>query len=166
MTSRSFGKKVTALAELEEAVGYYTATACQKMRKQMSLANGIYVFLQTEHTHHTSYYFTTTTNDTPAIMQLAKECLRKLYKPGMKYKKAGIMLLDLIPETMRQYELFADLTESKNGLVMKAMDSINERLGKNTVFYCGEGIQKQWKIRCERRSPRYTTRWDELVTAK
>lgn len=169
MSSRSFGKKITALSELEEAVSHYTAIACVKLRNQHSLANGLLVFLQIRDKNgprqqQLSYYFAQPTNDTRQIISAAKQCVKKLFIPGMRYHKAGMMLLNLMPASLQQYDFFAVHHPEKSFRVMQTIDHINETLGKNALFFCAEGIKKPWQIRCDRRSPRYTTRWDEILT--
>lgn len=173
ISSRSFGRSVTSLQDLEEAVSTYTAIACLKLRNQKSHARGIYVFLQTNVFKKTDSQYatgascflpmpTTHTND---MIRIAKKCLREIFKPGFKYHKAGIMLLDISPQTIRQHDFFASGIQKKDDLT-EVVDHINQKLGKNILFYCAEGIQKSWRIKSCLRSPRYTTQWAELVIAK
>ncbi len=171
ISSRSFGKPVTQLDEIEEAVSHYVASACVRLRQQQSNANGIHVFLHTSfvketnrsYSASTSFHFPAPTADTRYIINVAKSCLKTLYKSGHRYRKAGIILLDLAPKQLRQYDFFSGINEASNELLMNTVDGINEKLGKNAVFYCAEGIKKPWQLRCDRRSKRYTTRWEELV---
>ncbi|HEX4044479.1 MAG TPA: Y-family DNA polymerase [Gammaproteobacteria bacterium] len=173
MSSRSFGIPVTALTDLEEALSSYVASACIKLRKQKNLAAGIYVFLHTrwfsqqdaQYAQAASHYFPQATADTREIIQAAKQCLAHLYKPGYRYHKTGVILLDLSPAHQQQQDLFIAHNE-KNDLLMQAVDQINQKMGKHTVFYCAEGIAQPWKKRCDHRSPRYTTCWEELVSVE
>ena len=96
---------------------------------------------------------------------LAKQCLRHIYRKGFKYKKAGMMLLDLQPEDVKQNDLFQQDT-LKSETLMKTVDEINQLMGRDTVFYCAQGINKPWLIRSDYRSPRYTTRWNELLQVR
>lgn len=170
MSSRSFGKLITKINELEEAVSHYTAIACQKLRKQNSLAGGISVFLHTnfyrsqdaQYGNSSNCRFTEPTCDSSFIISTAKKCLNKIYRPGFHYQKAGIMLLDLSSHTIKQYDLFA-IRQNKSEPLMRTLDCINEKLGKKALFIAAEGTQRNWKTRCARRSPRYTTQWDELM---
>lgn len=170
ISSRSFGKPVTQLQELEEAVSHYAATASVRLREQGSVARGISVFLQTNRfSESQSYYgnsvslsFPIPTNDTAKIIALAKEGLRHLFKSGYRYKKAGIMLLDLRPTTMRQYDFF-NSENPKREILMRTLDTINEIYGKNTVYHAAQGVQREWQMKFEHRTPRYTTRWSELL---
>jgi len=170
MSSRSFGKLVTNIHELEEAISHYTASACLKLRKQNSLAGGINIFLHTNHFREKepqygnsmSYKFPEPTCDNSYIISAAKKCLQKIYHSGFFYKKAGIMLLDLSPRTIKQFDLFS-IRQNKSDSIMKTLDSINEKIGENTLYFAAEGVQKSWRTRCSRKSPRYTTQWNELA---
>lgn len=173
ISSRSFGKKITTLNDLEEAISHYTAIATNKLRIQNSLASGIGVFLHThlfndfEKPYENDIYFSfpIPTNDTRYIIRIAKKCIQTLYKKGYRYHKAGLILLDLIPQAQQQIDLFTSFCEKSNNL-MKTIDLINKEHGKNTIFYCAEGIKRNWQIKKERCSPRYTTRWSEILTVR
>lgn len=170
MSSRSFGNPVIALSDLEEAVSHYAAIACMKLRKQKSLANGIHVFIQTNlfnqnqrgYGKSVSINFAEPTDDSRKIIRAALQCLHRIYKSGYRYQKAGIMLLDLLPNTVKQFDLLAAPSSLNNKPVMKILDTINSKFGKNSIFICAEGIDRQWQARAERMSPRYTTQWKEL----
>lgn len=170
ISSRSFGKHVTALSDLEEAVSHYTAIACLKLRKQQSYAKGISVFLQTntfktnqpQYGNSASFMFPSATSDTAYMIRAAKKCLRHIYKLHYQYHKAGIMLLDISPEDIEQYDIFLKNNVDKVKRLTRMVDEINAKIGKNILFYCAEGIKKTWKIKSNYLSPRYTTQWDEL----
>jgi DNA polymerase V len=171
MSSRSFGKPVTLLRELEEAISSYATRACIKLRGEHSVAGGIYVFLHTnpfkenqkQYSNAFSYQFTQPTDDTRSIITHAKTCLKKIYKAGFQYKKAGIMLLNLTPKTMQQYDLFNNTVKRNSMDVMQVLDEINQRFGKKTLFLCAEGTQQAWRMQRNKISKRYTTHWDELA---
>jgi len=170
MSSRSFGRPVTDLAALEEALSHYTANACLKLRSQNSEANGIYVFLhtnlfnknETQYGNGTSYRFPISSCDTSYIIHIAKICLRRIFKSGYRYQKVGVMLLDLSPKNIHQYDLLSIDENTRKKTLIKAIDRINETLGKNGLFFCAEGIERAWQVRAGMRSPRYTTQWNEI----
>lgn len=170
MSSRSFGKLVTELSELEEAVSYYTAKACLKLRKQNSVAGGISVFLQTnffrkndeQYSNSIHYRFATPSSDNGFMVSIAKKCLKNIFRKGYRYQKAGIMLLDLSPRTIKQYDLLS-IRENKSELLMQTVDLINHKWGNRMLFMAAEGIKRNWKTRCNRLSSRYTTQWHELA---
>lgn len=170
ISSRSFGKKVTSLIDLEEAVSYYVQIAANKLRKQKSVASAVYVFLRTNYfseskpQYHNSYTVSLVkpSADTRELTQAAKKGLRQIYKKGYEYNKAGVILLDISQQHIRQYDMLTEVIDNKSEKVMQVMDNINQIMGKNSVFLAAEGIEKSWLIKCDRRSPRYTTRWPEL----
>jgi DNA polymerase V len=171
MSSRSFGKPVVDLNELSEAVSHYTAKACIKLRNQSGAAQGIFVFLQTNmfKENENQYYndistnFVEATSDTRKIIHIANQCLMKIYRTGYRYHKAGIMLLDIIPNHQQQTDLFSTNNENKNTSVMHILDAVNKKIGKGSLFIASEGTKRGWQLRSQKRSPRYTTQWDELV---
>ncbi|MBA3660392.1 MAG: Y-family DNA polymerase [Gammaproteobacteria bacterium] len=176
ISSRSFGKKVTALVDLEEAISHYAAKAAHKLRKQNCFAQGVLVFLNTnifrpqdpQYENHARFRFPYPTADTGEIVKYAKACLGTIYRMGFTYHKAGMMLLDLTPNTFEQFDMVLDghaQTHAKSIEIMKVVDSINQCMGKNTLFFCAEGIKRAWQIKCDRRTPCYTTRWSDLAIA-
>ena len=107
------------------------------------------------------------TNYTPALIFHACRFLSKIYRPGYRYKKAGVIFCGLIPQQATQLDLFerTEKIENKDKL-MGAVDKINKRFGRNTVQFGSMGFQQRWKMRAESKSPAYTTRWSELAVVK
>ena len=172
MSSKSFGNLLTKKEPLEEALANYAARACEKLRKQKSRAQAVYVFVQTNGFRKTDRQynnaFTRTlsipTSDTRVIIDAAKFCLNKIYRQGYRYKKTGIMLLDLIPASLEQKQLFNNVNHLPSDRMMDIVDLINNDHGPDTLFFGAQGVAREWKMRCESRSPRYTTQWNELLT--
>jgi DNA polymerase V len=172
MSSKSFGKLLTKKEPLEEALSNYTARACEKLRKQNSRAQAVHVFVQTngfretdrQYNNAITHTLTTPTSDTRIIIEAAKFCLSRIYKHGYRYKKTGIMLLDLIPASLEQKQLFVDLDHRQSDHLMSIVDRVNKEQGSDTLFFGAQGVNREWKMRCGSRSPRYTTQWDELLT--
>lgn len=170
VSSKSFGKPIIKLEPLLEAISLYTATACERLRAQGSNVYRILVFLQTnafrlnelQHQASHSCSFVTPTQDTRQIIAGAKYCIRKMYRPGYAYHKAGIVLMDLSHEVVVQTDLLSPQDSSKAIGLMKTVDSINALFGSNTLHFAAQGIQRPWQMRKDHRTPRYTTRWDEL----
>jgi DNA polymerase V len=171
MSSKSFGKPLTKKEPIEEALSNYAARACEKLRKQNSRAQAVHVFIQTNGFRETdrqynnviTHTLTTPTSDTRIIIEAAKFCLSRIYKHGYRYKKTGIMLLDLIPISLEQKQLFVDFDHRPGDHLMKVVDHINKDHGPDTLFFGAQGVTRAWKMRCGSRSPRYTTQWDELL---
>jgi DNA polymerase V len=171
MSSKSFGDLLTKKEPIEEALSNYAARACEKLRKQNSRTQAVYVFVQTNNFKETDKQYSNSitctlaipTSDTRIIIGAAKHCLDKIYKPGYRYKKVGIMLLDLIPASLEQGNLFVDTNHHPGDHLMRTMDGINNNHGPDTLFIGAQGVTREWKMRCGLRSPRYTTQWDELL---
>jgi DNA polymerase V len=166
--SKSFGQRIGALSLIQEAVANYAARACEKLRKRQLVARGLQVFLMTGHhdaqpySNALSMAFPSPTVDSRRVIRLAKWLLARIYRPGYAYQKAGVMLLDLASaQQPTQRDLF--VPEGDNHKLMRALDSINQSLGTDQLFFAAQGIQRPWKMRMAHRSPRYTTCWDELV---
>lgn len=175
MSSRSFGSPVTTLAELREAVASYVSRAAEKLRAQASVSAAVQVYIQTNRFKESDLQYSEglvvplpdPTDDTRLLTSAAILGLGLIFKPGYQYKKAGIMLTLISDKVKRQQTLFDDpLQRAQSAKLMAAMDAINAEFGRNTVRAGATGTEKRWAMRSENRSPRFTTRWDELPIAK
>lgn len=170
MSSKSFGRLISDIESIEEALANYVARACEKLRNQNSKVQGIYVFLRTnpfqktrpQYKNGATISFDLPTSDTRRIMHEAKKLLRMLYRRGYHYHKCGIILLDLIPKNHIQNHLFVKPDSPDQDNLMKVLDNVNKAIGSETVFFLSQGTKNNWKMRSENRSPRYTTQWTEL----
>ena len=170
MSSRSFSRLLTERADLEEAVASYMASAAEKLRRQGCLAGAVQVHIRTnvfkadvpQYQQAVTLPLSAPTDDTRVLTRWAFRILKRIYRPGYAYHKAGIMLLDLVPLGQRQPSLFE--TEDGNRLraLMQVLDEINGRYGRRTLQFASEGITRTWTMRRDRLSPGYTTRWEEL----
>jgi DNA polymerase V len=104
------------------------------------------------------------TSDTLRLTRAVLWGLKRLYKPGYAYKKAGVMLMELTDASTQQGSLFS--TQRENPELMLTLDNINQKWGRGTLKLASEGIQQPWKMRRERMSPAYTTNWNELPRAR
>lgn len=171
--SRTFGSAVTEHRSLREAVAAYTATAAEKLRAQHCLAGGLRVFIMTnpftpsgDHYANTALRrFPLPTANTPALIGAALGGLAEILRPGLAYKRAGVMLADIAPDRPAQTDLFLG-HDPRAGLLMDAMDRVNGEWGRDTLFFAATGIAREWGMRQRRLSPRHTTRWDELPVAR
>jgi DNA polymerase V len=172
VSSRSFGSMVTTYQELQEAVSTYAARAAEKLRSDKSVCSGVQVFIHTNQFREQDAQYgnallvplTAATNDTRRITAAALYGLQQIYRDGYAYKKAGVVLLELSPAYIKQAQLFAKPDE-KSQKVIEVMDRLNLEYGDNTLYLASCGVQHQWKTLFEYRTPRYTTRWDELPKA-
>lgn len=168
--TRSFGRPVTDLAPLVEAVSEFAGRAAEKLRKQNSLASQILVFSHTSpHRPGPRFHRSVVvplrrpTSDTALLVQSAVVGLRQIYEPGYQLIKAGVMLLDLVPANVNQGELDLEPeTTSDRRRLMVAMDALNDRFGKGTLHLASTGHDNElrsWGMRQERLTPQYTTQW-------
>ena len=103
--------------------------------------------------------------DSTVIARAALAGLRAIYREGYGYKKAGVILTEIGPQGLEQRDLFAPLPDPRRAKVMAVMDRVNAEYGRGTLRLASEGLQRGWAMRQEQRSPRWTTHWDELITA-
>lgn len=199
-STRSFGRAVTTLEDLTEAVSEFTARAAEKLRGQHQKAAQVLTFIRTSPFRKQDAQISRSkvqplprpTSDTRLLTQAAIHNLKAIYQPGFNYAKAGVMLLELGEEAMEQGELDFGATEqtltqtrmqqdnplfmatdlkADRSRLMAALDGVNGRYGKGTVKLASAGVQNrtatsQWRMRQERRTPRYTTEWNEMCVVK
>ena len=170
MCSRSFGQYVYDRDQLEEVVASYVARAAEKLRKQASLAGALMVFIRTnpfspkepQYQRSMTIPLPESSADTRVLVMWALKGLKRIYRPGFAYQKAGVMLSELRPKAMAQASLFADLEDERGQRLMATLDVINQRWGRGTLRSAAEGMEKPWQMKRQRLSPSYTTDWDGL----
>ena len=171
MCSRSFGNVVSDKSSIKQFIAEYTIRACEKMRGQSTRAQSIYIFLQTNKFKKGKQYnkgivigLNTPCSDTAQIIKLATTAIDMIYRSGYLYQKAGIMLLDLIPENVNQYDFFENTNYTSSDKRMKVMDSLNKKFGTGTITNGSLRLKnnEKWISKRYYLSPRYTTQWDEL----
>ena len=170
-TSRSFGRAVETFDEMAEALTSYVQRAAEKMRRQGLATPALVVMVTTnrhkpqEAQHYATQHvrLTIATTDTGRLVKAALHGLRAVYRPGFRYKKCGVLLLDLLPADQVQGSLFLRPDTPERVALMVAIDRLNARHGRDRVRYAASGTDRPWKVRAEFHSPRFTTRWDELL---
>jgi len=178
-TTRMFGRTVSEWQEIEEALATYATRTAEKLRRQHSAAYGVSVFLlkktppQTDisHYHHgrqVSGYvkLDNPSNLTPDIIKAVVALGKSLFEQGELYKKAGVILSDFVPDNALQTNLFVAPREQNRKKLMNVIDNMNAAFRDDILKFATSGTQKNWKMRSERRSKRYTTRWDELCLVR
>ena len=168
--SRSFGVKVTQFELLREAVCEYATRATEKLRKEQQQAKVLTVFIRTspfkdnepQYSNSASGELLIPSCDTRDFIELANHLLKRIWKDGFRYAKAGVMLSDFYDPGMFQPGLFDEVsTRSNSQQLMSVLDTINQS-GAGKVFFAGQGTKKDWSMKREHLSPAYTTRWDQL----
>lgn len=170
--SRSFGKKTSDIEHLKQALASYVSCAAVKLRAQKSLTARIMVYAVTNKYHDPINHYVSTqcqlltaTDYTPHLIKAVHDCLHKIFKSHCIYKKVGVVLDDLVDRDYMQTNLFNQTVRTeKQGAYMKAVDHINAKWGRNTLFFAASGIEKPWKMHQAHKSACFTTNWHELLT--
>lgn len=171
MASRSFGQPVTTGSAMAEAVASYAARAAEKLRRQDLACGQVIVFAQSnrfkpnETQYGASFVVTlpVATADTTKITSAAIAGLRAIYRNGIRYKKAGVLLEGLQPAAGIGDGLFEVRDTPERERLMASIDRINAVMGRGTIRLAREGTANKWAMRSEHKSPCYTTRWTDLL---
>jgi len=174
MCSRSFGRKVYSLDELQEAAAAYIARAAEKLREQNSAASFIQVILMEfpfndghPKTRICSTSIPVATAYTPDLIRYAKALVKRIYYKGPAYRKVGVMLSGIVQRGQVQMNLFHSSREGEKEItLMKTMDEINQTWGRGTLIHAASGFSRPWWMRQTRRSARFTTSWADLPVVK
>ena len=176
-TTRMFGTPVNSLQDIKEAIATYVSIAAGKLRRQSSAASniGIFIVKKTARGENNSYHGETISNYctlhhatscTNELIKVALHLAEAIYRQEFLYKKAGVMLSGLVPDSSVQANLFVPASVNNNRMLMNAIDNINASMRDDKVKFASAGVAKNWKMRQEMRSPRCTTRWEELCEVK
>jgi len=169
-TTRSFDYPYTKYNELKERITTFAFSCAEKLRKNKQNSGSLMVFIHTNsfNKEQPQYYknivikFAFQTNSSIDIVKYAIEGLKRIYKKGFKYKKAGVILMDFTPENPEQLVLF-DYKNSKHTKLMQVIDEINTKNGKHLVRLSGQDLKKTWKMKQENLSQKYTTSLSEVI---
>jgi DNA polymerase V len=173
MVSRSFGRPITTLSEMREAVATYMTRAAEKLRRHHVAAGVLTVFLMTSRFTEEPQYSNCVTMPLPVAIQDTAELIghalrgvEQIFREGYRYQKAGVILTALVPAHQVQTHLFDSHDRERSQKLMAVIDMINAEWGSGTIRYAAMGLRPAWIMRCARRSPRYTTRWEELAVVR
>lgn len=171
--AKSFGKPVTAWEELAEAIAAYTVRAAEKLRGQGLMAGAITVQIESHRDYTLGNYYNQAgltlpqaTAYSPELVHYAKTLLKGIFRKGMRYRKVGVLLSQLTSANCYQQDLFSRNTKqtAKQKRLMDLLDKTNRDYGKKVLKFAAEGIAQPWKMKQLQRSPRYTTRWEEILS--
>ena len=186
ISSKSFGRPVYKLDELKEAVANYAMRACEKLRHQKSACHTLSVFVQTNRFKDIAQYYNSGTvnmgagtANTSRLIAAANSVLENIFRDGIEYKKAGVILSDLRAASAVEFSLFDDQHKHAQDIkAMNVMDAINARMGRDTlrVGACGASakvgrnaneastpLTPAWTMKANMRTKCYTTRWQDLL---
>ncbi|QMI07181.1 translesion error-prone DNA polymerase V subunit UmuC [Citrobacter sp. RHB25-C09] len=173
--SRSFGDRVCHYEQMRQAICSYASRAAEKLRAEHQYCRHISAFIKTSpFDTHEKYYgnygsvkLLTPTQDSRDIINAAIRCLDAIWRDGHRYQKAGVMLGDFFSQGVAQLNLFDDnAPRPKSENLMNVLDSLNAKGGKGTLYFAGQGTQQQWVMKREMLSPRYTTRFSDLLVVR
>ncbi|PVZ69009.1 Y-family DNA polymerase [Pelagibaculum spongiae] len=174
ISSRSFCKRLTELADLQQAITQYTCRAAEKLRQQNSCCGEIGVHLTTgkncdkPYTAAKSIRLNKPINDSRILSEHAQALIHELFAPGYQYQKASVWLSDIDPASKNQLQLLetsADYRMHNSQQLMKTLDEINQRFGRGSLKLAAESLQPKWAMKRDFCSPAYTTNWQQLPKA-
>ncbi|ABG58763.1 Y-family DNA polymerase [Cytophaga hutchinsonii] len=173
-TSRSFGRYLTDIDPIKEAMSNFASRCALKLRKDKSVCTLVQILLHTnKHKPDQPQYFVNKvitlpvpTNSTIELIQASLRALDLVYKPGYRYMKCGVIVSGIVPEDRVQQNLFDTVDRSKHNKVTTIMDKLNKSLGADFVKVGSLGVTKQWHLKAEKLSQCYSTRWDEIIVIK
>jgi DNA polymerase V len=171
MVSRSFGRRLTEFEPVREALAAYVTRSSEKLRRERRHARQMMIFLHNSPfdtkeaycSRQASFQLPHPTSDTAELIHYACEALARIFRPGVRYSKCGVMLTDLTPESEHQGDFLdtRDLTRSKQ--IMETLDAINRRMGRDSVFYAAAGVKRDWAMAATMKSQHFTTDWQQLL---
>ena len=171
-TSRSFGKSLSNLSDIEEALSTFVANSAKKLRSEHSKSSAIRVFLQTnpfkqqdkQYNNSISIRTPQPTNSTIDLSKYANFALRKIFKQGYNYKKVGVILSDFCSAKTEQLGLDFTPNTTKHKQIMAVMDHVQEKWGKEVIKLASQGTKQAFRMRQERKSARFTTNFNEILS--
>jgi DNA polymerase V len=172
LVSKSFGQSVTELDDLINAVSVFATSAAADIRKSNLVSSTVSVFMETNRFSNGPQYapsqaveLSPATNNTKHIVRAAIQGVKDIYRDGFKFKKAGVMLLDLNDADHAPQSLF-DQHDPKDEKLIEAFDQINRQLGPGSINFGTAGQSSGWSSNSAYRSPRYTTEWGDIPLVK
>jgi len=170
-TARSFGTEIKELSKLKEAIGSHANTCATKLRKEKSCCTTVSVFLSTnpfkpqakQYNPYKMIQLDVPTNDSMEIVKTAIKGLESIYRDDCIYKKAGVIVGRIVPQEQTQLSLFDSLDRKKRKSINVAVDKINATMGKNKVKLAVQGNGRKWRLKQEKLSPCYTTRFTDIL---
>ncbi|WP_269223632.1 Y-family DNA polymerase [Flavobacterium sp. IMCC34518] len=168
-TTRSFEKPMTKLEDIAERVATFTVSCSEKLRKQNSHCNMIMVFVHTNYFRKDQPQYSRNiiintdfpTNSTIELNHYAQIGLQAIFKEGFHYKKAGVIVMGLTPNSETQLSLF-NVSNPKHQPLMSVIDKMNNSFGSNKVKFASQSLGRQWKMKQEKLSNSFTTKIDEI----
>ncbi|NIA19051.1 MAG: DUF4113 domain-containing protein [Xanthomonadaceae bacterium] len=173
LCSRSFREPVEDIAAMKEAMATYISRVAVKIRKHGLSAAALTIFLRTSRFGPVDRYYNSATIELPVSSQSTRELLGyalqavgRIFRPGYRYKKAGVLLHGLLPVSQVQPSMLDPIDRRREERLMSAVDGINNRLGNGIVRFAAEGLKQPWRLKAANLTPAYTTRWSDIPVVK
>jgi len=172
--SRSFGERISDYEQMRQAICSYATRAAERLRAEHQYCRYISAFVKTSpfaanekyYGNYGSVRLLTPTHDSRDIINAASRCLDTVWREGYRYQKAGVILGDFFSQGVAQLNLFDDnLPRPDSEKLMTVLDQLNAKKGRGTLYFAGQGTTRQWQMKREMLSPRYTTRVADLLVA-
>ena len=172
-TTRSFDQMYTKLEQVDERVATFTVSCAEKLRRQNSVCNLVMVFVHTNpfrkdlpgYARNIVMKLPFPTNSSMELLKYTRAGLKKIFKDGYHYKKAGVMVMGIAPYSERQLSVFEG-ENTKDAKLLDIVDSLNRSIGNDKIKFGCQALDRTWKMKQEKLSPRYTTKLDEILTVK
>ncbi len=172
-TTRSFDKNYSDFDQIKERVTTFSVSCAEKLRKQHSYCNTLLVFLHTngyrkelpQYSKNIVVKLPFPSNSNIELAKFAVKGLERIFKKGFQYKKAGVIAMDITPQEQRQISLFEN-SDPRHQVLMNVVDKLNHSIGQQKIKLASQNLERTWKMRQERLSPRYTTQLKEIITVK
>ena len=172
-TTRSFEKNITNFEDLKERISTFSICCSEKLRDQKSNCNSIYVFVKSNRHQKNKLQYRNGivmtlpygSNSSITISKYAVEGLKKIYKKNIEYKKAGVIVMGLIPNNKTQLNIF-EKENPKHQILMKTLDFITKKEGTGKIKLGSQDLKRVWKMKQTKLSSRYTTELKEIIALK
>jgi len=169
-TTRSFEKMMTGYNDIKERVASFSVSCAEKLRKQNSHCNMVMVFIHTngyrkdlpQYGRNIVIKLPYPTNSSLDLIKHTEQGLKTIFQKGYHYKKAGVIVMGLTPDNQKQYTLFST-ENAKHPNIMAVVDRLNVSYGNNKIKFAAQSLGRQWKMKQEKLSPRYTTCINEVI---
>ena len=171
MVSRSFGRRLAEFEPVREALASYVTRVGEKLRREHRHARQMMIFLHNSPfdakeafvSRQASFQLPHPTSDTAELIHHACHALGRIFRPGVRYSKCGIMLTELTPDTQRQGDFLDTRDTTRSKQLMASVDAINRRMGRDTLFYAAAGIKRDWAMAATMKSQHFTTDWGQIM---
>jgi len=171
--TRSFGRPITNCSSMVEAVAAYATRAAEKLREADQAAGALQVFMHTSPfngdpwcSRSGIHTFPVASNDMRAFVSAATHLAKRLFRPGHKFTKAGVLAVELVAAAAAPADLFSSIDREKGDRLMQAIDKINSRNGRGTIQSAAAGLRRPWQMKREWVSPAYTSKITDIPIAR